>query len=57
MSYMKASLRTIPFLGALLWAPLLGLVLLGCDRGPRRLWLNSPTDGVLTIEDREPPPF
>ena len=57
MSYMKASLRTIPWLGSLLWAPLLALMLLGCDNGPRRLWLNSPVDGVLTIEDREPPPF
>jgi hypothetical protein len=57
MSNMKASLRTIPFFGSLLWAPLLALMLLGCDNGPRRLWLNSPVDGVLTIEDREPPPF
>lgn len=57
MSYMKARLRTIPSLGSLLWAPLLALVLLGCDPGQRRLWLNSPVDGVLTIEDREPPPF
>jgi hypothetical protein len=23
----------------------------------RRLWLNSPRDGVLTLEDHEPPPF
>ncbi|HEX2571700.1 MAG TPA: hypothetical protein VH877_19225 [Polyangia bacterium] len=58
---MKASLRIIhalgPSLGALLWGPLLALVLLGCGNGPRRLWLNSPTDGTLTIEDHEPPPY
>ena len=23
----------------------------------RRLWLDSPRDGTLTLEDHEPPPF
>ncbi len=25
--------------------------------GPRTLWLNSPRDGELTLQDHEPPPF
>ena len=29
----------------------------GGSTGPRRLWLNVPRDGVVTLEDREPPPF
>jgi hypothetical protein len=36
------------------------LLLAGCGPGntsPRRLWLNSPRDGLLTLQDTEPPPF
>ena len=61
MSGMKASLRTPPVRRLLLWAPVLApvlaLLVVGCGNGPRRLWLNSPSDGVLTIEDHEPPPY
>jgi hypothetical protein len=61
---MKASLRITSLLRPLFWAPLLALLFLGCKKEPpiegppsQRIWLNSPVDGVLTLEDREPPPF
>lgn len=25
--------------------------------GPRTLWLNVPRDGLVVLQDREPPPF
>ena len=58
MGYMKARRRITSLLRPLLWAPLFALLFLGCNNdGSRRIWLNSPVDGVLTLEDREPPPF
>ena len=29
----------------------------GPGSGPRTLWLDSPRDGTLTLEDHEPPPY
>ena len=34
-------------------ALLLAALAVGCG-GPRRLWLNVPRDGVVTLEDAEP---
>jgi hypothetical protein len=41
--------------------PLLALLAAGCGphaTTPRTLWLDSPRDGVLALEDQDPPhPF
>ena len=34
-------------------AVLLAALAVGCG-GPRRLWLNVPRDGLVTLEDAEP---
>lgn len=36
------------------------IAICGCGPGSttaRRLWLDSPMDGVILLQDTEPPPF